>query len=58
MNQAVKEIKEKDRCVVCGKETPYYKNTPINARMYYVKGSGQLCGNCWRIIYKENKENK
>jgi recombinational DNA repair protein (RecF pathway) len=55
MNQVIRETKEKDRCVVCGKKTPYYKNTPINARMYYVEGSGQLCGNCWKIIFKENR---
>ena len=39
-----KEISdEKDKCVICGKETPYTINTNINQRIGYVEGGGQGC---------------
>ncbi len=43
--------KEKDRCVLCRKETEYYKDTHINFRERYVEGSGQLCPGCYRQVY-------
>ena len=50
--------KEKDKCVVCGEETPYDKNEHIDKRNYYVEGAGQLCGDCWRKVYNTKYENK
>jgi hypothetical protein len=32
-----------DRCVICGKITPYLKTTNINLRVGYVEGGGQGC---------------
>lgn len=32
-----------DKCVVCGKETPYLKTTHIDKRVGYVDGGGQGC---------------
>jgi hypothetical protein len=34
---------EKDRCVICGKETPYLRSTNIYNREGYVEGGGQGC---------------
>lgn len=34
---------EYDECVICGKQTPYTKNTPIDVRVGYVEGAGQTC---------------
>ena len=34
---------EKDKCVICGKETPYTRNTHIDMRIGYVEGGGQGC---------------
>lgn len=34
---------EKDRCVICGKETPYLRSTHIDIRVGYVEGGGQGC---------------
>lgn len=34
---------EKDKCVICGKETPYSRNTHIDFRVGYVEGGGQGC---------------
>lgn len=41
-----KNKREKDLCVLCGKETKYYKDTHVDLRENYVDGAGQLCGNC------------
>lgn len=38
---------EKDKCVICGKETPYRKSDHIDARLHYVEGCGQLCRECY-----------
>ena len=32
-----------DKCVICGKESPYTKNTHIELRIGYVEGAGQAC---------------
>jgi len=32
-----------DKCVICGKETPYLKSTNIDYRTGYVEGGGQGC---------------
>ena len=37
---------EKDRCVVCGKETEYAKDTHVDVRKNYIEGAGQLCPDC------------
>jgi len=43
---------KKDKCVVCGRNSPYDKNTNIHRRKFYVEGAGQLCKDCWDTIYK------
>jgi hypothetical protein len=34
---------EYDHCVICGKQSPYTKNTHIDNRIGYVEGGGQGC---------------
>jgi hypothetical protein len=34
---------EKDKCVICGKESPYTRSTHIDMRIGYVEGGGQGC---------------
>jgi len=41
----------KDKCVLCGKETQYDVNTPIDFRECYIVGSGQLCKPCFVMVY-------
>lgn len=36
----------KDKCIICGKETPYDFNVPIDYRFGYIEGAGQLCYEC------------
>jgi hypothetical protein len=38
--------REKDNCVLCGRETPYYKDEHIDTRYHYIEGAGQLCKEC------------
>ena len=51
MNQHMNNKKEKDKCVVCDKDTPYNKEVNIDMRACYVEGAGQLCQNCWIDVY-------
>lgn len=38
---------EYDKCVICGRETSYKKNTHIDLRVGYIEGAGQTCdGTC------------
>lgn len=34
---------EYDHCVICGKQSPYTRNTHIDRRIGYVEGLGQTC---------------
>lgn len=34
---------EFDKCIVCGKDTPYRKSTHVDIRKGYIEGSGQGC---------------
>ena len=41
-----------DKCVICGKESPYLKSTHVDMRMGYVEGGGQGCfqpNNCDKV---------
>ena len=41
----------KDKCVLCGKETPYDKETHVDMRRGYIEGCGQTCpGGCEQDI--------
>lgn len=37
------KMDEKDRCVICGQESPYLRSTNIHQRTGYVEGGGQGC---------------
>lgn len=41
----------KEKCIRCGKLTPYDISYPVILRCYYIEGSGQLCEECWRDLY-------
>lgn len=40
-----------EKCILCGKDTGIPFNEPIDKRKYYIRGSGQLCGNCYYALY-------
>jgi hypothetical protein len=37
---------ESEQCVLCGALTPYLRQDPIETRIGYVEGAGQLCKSC------------
>lgn len=37
----------KDKCILCGVETPYDYETHVDLRMGYIQGIGQLCSACY-----------
>ena len=56
MESQVQEIQEKkDSCVMCGEPTEYSRSTPINLRLYYIEGAGQLCMVCHEKIYGSSR---
>ena len=38
---------EYDKCVICGKDTPYLRKTHVDMRFGYVDGAGQTCEDCY-----------
>ena len=45
-----------ERCVCCGCDTGVPYDTPISRRVHYIRGSGQLCGECYLKLYVRNDE--
>ena len=45
----------KDKCNCCGVETLYDKETHIDFRIGYVDTAGQLCLDCFKVIYYPKK---
>lgn len=43
-------------CVLCGKRTDVPKSQPIELRIGYVEGAGQLCHNCWVENVQEDRK--
>jgi len=37
------DSKKYDKCVICGKDSPYLETTHINSRLNYIEGLGQTC---------------
>ena len=47
ISEEIRTEDEFDKCVICGKETPYKRSTHIDMRIGYVEGSGQVCHECY-----------
>ena len=41
----------KDKCNLCNDDSLYDKTEPINERIGYIEGSGQLCLDCYDKVY-------
>jgi hypothetical protein len=46
----------KDKCVNCKRETLYNKEEHVDYRLGYIEGVGQLCLDCWEVIYGNKLE--
>lgn len=53
-----KNFVQRDRCVLCGKETQEEAYTNITQRLGYIEGGGQLCSNCYYEVYLEPGRSK
>lgn len=47
-----------EKCVCCEGDTGIPKSTPLADRKYYIKGSGQLCGDCYFELYVRKVEDE
>ena len=45
----------KDKCVNCNKDSLYDRETHIDFRIGYIEGAGQLCLDCYDLIYVKPK---
>jgi len=52
------ELEEKDKCTVCSDDSLYDKTMPIDLRLGYIKGSGQLCLECYDKIYNKGADDE
>ena len=52
------ELEEKDKCTVCSDDSLYDKTMPIDLRLGYIKGSGQLCLECYDKIYNKGDDDE
>ena len=48
----------KDKCINCKQETLYDKETHIDFRIGYIESAGQLCLDCYDVIYNSNWNRK
>lgn len=44
----------KEKCIICGDETPYDFQTHIDYRLHYIEGAGQLCETCSNNMGKKS----
>ena len=42
---------DRERCVLCWRETDIPKDTPVSRHKYYLEGQGQLCAKCYYELY-------
>ena len=40
-----------EKCILCHTDTGYTFDVPIQERLYYVYGCGQLCEKCYTSLY-------
>jgi len=52
------ELEEKDKCTVCSDDSLYDKTMPIDLRLGYIEGSGQLCLECYDKIYNNGADDE
>ena len=52
------ELEEKDKCTACCDDSVYDKTMPIDLRLGYIEGSGQLCLECYDKIYNKGADDE
>ena len=54
--EKLQEESDKDKCNLCNDDSLYDKVEPINERIGYIEGSGQLCLDCYDKVYSHEVE--
>ena len=49
--EELQEESDKDKCNLCNNDSPYDKSEPVDDRIAYIEGSGQMCLNCYDKVY-------
>ena len=49
--EKLQEESDKDKCNLCNDDSPYDKTEPIDERVGYIEGSGQMCLDCYEKVY-------
>ena len=44
-----------EKCASCGESTEYTQDTPIDKRVGYIQGAGQLCQKCYKELYPKGE---
>ena len=44
-----------DCCILCGRKTGYTRETPVDKRIGYVEGAGQLYRDCYMDTYQTKR---
>ena len=44
-----------EHCVYCGQRVYITKTTPVDQRLCYIEGAGQLCSDCYDETYNTDK---
>ncbi|MBR1634146.1 MAG: hypothetical protein IJ682_03685 [Lachnospiraceae bacterium] len=46
-----KSEKKTEHCVICHRAVDISRDMPVEQRKNYYEGVGQICDNCWDMIY-------
>ena len=46
-----RELRDFEQCVSCNVVTHIHRDEDIASRKYYIEGTGQLCEQCYNMIY-------
>ena len=44
-----------EKCISCKELTGTPKTLDIKQRLYYIEGAGQMCRDCWEVLYPQKE---
>ncbi|MEE1006247.1 MAG: hypothetical protein U0L66_03525 [Acutalibacteraceae bacterium] len=53
MSDSASNYQEKEKCILCGRNTEVPVSSPIAGRKYFLQGCGQLCEACYNELERE-----
>ncbi len=55
-NEINENLKDYEKCVICGTVTDVKYDTPLVERKEYIEGTGQLCRKCYFETFVKNSK--